>query len=46
MFARRALLLVAVAALFASAVGCGRNRCCRNDSVSYAPVAEPCDTCR
>lgn len=47
MFARRTLLIVAVAALFiTSAVGCGKHHCRRGGSVSYAPVIEPCDPCR
>lgn len=47
MFAKRTLLIAAVAAaLFTSVVGCGRHGCCKNGSVSYAPVTEPCDPCR
>lgn len=46
MFARRTLLIVAVVALFTSAVGCGKHHCRRGGSVSYAPVTEPCDPCR
>jgi hypothetical protein len=46
MFARRTLLIVAVVALFTSAVGCGKHHCCKNGSVSYAPATEPCDPCR
>jgi hypothetical protein len=46
MFTKRTLLMLAIVTLFTTAVGCGRHRCCKDGSVSYAPATQPCDPCR